>query len=499
MERKSELLMPAGSLVKLKTAILYGADAVYAGTPDMSLRVQSKFSLEDLQEGIKFVHEHGKKIYLTLNLFAHNKDIEKLPVFVETLRDLKPDGVIMADPGVFSYVKKHAPELKCHVSTQANVCSSLTVDYWKEQGASLCVLGREVSFEELKEIREKCQDIEIEVFTHGAMCMSYSGRCLLSNFMAERGANQGNCAHSCRWHYKLHLKMKDGSVKEVEINEYNKNDFQFMLQEEFRPDELYELVEDEHGSYIMSSKDLCLMPRLNDLLEIGVDSLKVEGRNKSEYYTAITARAYRNAIDAWKKDKENWDFRKYQAELFTLQNRGYTLGFFEGRLTNVSQNYDFTRTLGDWLFAGSIIEWQGDDIIFMNRNEIKTGDVLEFLSPNDMKSINIKIDEIIDADSDDMYSKISAGLGKRIRISTKNIDMNTKDLKELLPVLSIARKPSYISGERQEMLMKNLNSFAGELGVEYGEIVKTFRDADNASSAEVHSCGGNCKSCVSCK
>ena len=232
---KSELLLPAGSLVKLKTAILYGADAVYAGTPDMCLRAQSKFSMEELQEGIEFVHQHGKKIYLTLNLFMHNRDVEKLPQFVETLRHLQPDGVLIADPGVFMYVKEHAPELNLFVSTQANICSAQAVKFWQAQGAKLCVLGREVTFAEMKEIREQCPDILLECFMHGAMCMSYSGRCLISNYLADRSANQGNCAHCCRWHYKLHLRLKDGNIKEVEITPENKNAFEFLLEEDFRP------------------------------------------------------------------------------------------------------------------------------------------------------------------------------------------------------------------------------------------------------------------------
>ncbi len=198
--------MPAGNLRKLKIAVLYGADAVYLGTPDMSLRTKSEFSLEDVIEGVEFCHKHGKRAYLTLNLFFHNKDILKLDEYIETVRRVNPDGLIIADPGVFQYVKDHAPELPLHISTQSNVASWLSVKFWQKQGAELCVLAREVSFSELEEIRKKCPDIKLEAFVHGAMCMTYSGRCLLSNFMAERGANQGNCANSCRWNYKLHLR-----------------------------------------------------------------------------------------------------------------------------------------------------------------------------------------------------------------------------------------------------------------------------------------------------
>ena len=343
MLQKSELLLPAGSLVKLKTAILYGADAVYAGTPDMCLRAQSKMTKEDLKEGIEFVHARGKKIYLTLNLFMHNRDVEKLPQFVATLRELKPDGVLIADPGVFQYVKDNAPELNLFVSTQANICSWQAVKFWQKQGAKLCVLGREVTYEEMKEIREKCPDILLECFMHGAMCMSYSGRCLISNYLADRSSNQGKCAHCCRWHYKLHLRLKDGNIKEIEINDQNKDAFEFLLEEEFRPGEYFEVMEDEHGGYMLNSKDMCLMPRLDDLLKIGMDSLKVEGRNKTEYYAGIVARAYRRAIDDYYAAPDNWDYHKYMPELDTLQNRGYCLGFHDGKLTNISQNYEFCR------------------------------------------------------------------------------------------------------------------------------------------------------------
>ena len=204
--------------------------------------------------------------------------------------------------------------------------------FGKEQGADLCVLAREVSFQELKEIREKCQNIKLEVFVHGAMCMTYSGRCLLSNFMSERGANQGNCAHSCRWNYKLKMRLKDGTIQELEINDQNKDMFEFLLEEEMRPGEFMPFEEDVRGSYILNSKDLNLMPKLDEYLSLGIDSFKIEGRNKSIYYVAIAARAYRMAIDDWYKDPDNWSADKYLTELDTLSNRGYTIAFHEGRL-----------------------------------------------------------------------------------------------------------------------------------------------------------------------
>lgn len=456
---KSELLLPAGSLVKLKTAILYGADAVYAGTPDMSLRTQSQFSLEDIKEGIDFVHQMGKKIYLTLNLYTHNKDIEKLPHFIDTLRKLKPDGVLVADPGVFLYLKEHAPELKRFVSTQANICSYQTVKFWQSLGADLCVLGREVSFEEMQEIRRQVPEMMLETFVHGAMCMSYSGRCLISNFLADRSANQGKCAHCCRWHYKLHLKLKDGTIKDIEINEDNRHAFEFLVQEEFRPDELYEIVEDEHGAYMMNSKDLCLMPKLPSILELGLHSLKIEGRNKTEYYAAITARSYRQAIDDYRKNPDNWKEDKYMEELNTLQNRGYCLGFYNGNLTNLSQNYEYTRTLGDWLFAGSIIEWQGDDAIFEVRNYIKAGEFIEFLLPKSLENLRLSFSEFQDALSGEITDKVSAGQGKKIRIPAKAFGLSVDEAKELLPQYVIARKPTTLSDENQTMLNHKKDEF----------------------------------------
>lgn len=459
MTTQAELLLPAGSLIKLKTAILYGADAVYAGTPDMCLRAQSKITLEDLKEGIEFVHQHGKKIYLTLNLFMHNSDVAKLPQFVETLRELKPDGVLIADPGVFAYVQEHAPELNRFVSTQANICSSLAVKFWQSQGAKLCVLGREVTFEEMQQIRQDCPDMPLECFMHGAMCMSYSGRCLISNYLADRSANQGKCAHCCRWHYKLHLRLKDGSTKEIEINEQNKEAFEFLIEEEFRPGEYFEVVEDAHGGYMLNSKDMCLMPRLDDLLRIGMDSLKVEGRNKTEYYTGIVARTYRQAINDYYQDPSTWNYEKYMDDLNTLQNRGYCLGFHDGKLTNISQNYEYTRTLGDWLFAGSIAEWQGDEAIFEVRNYINSGEFIEFLLPGSLDNLRLSFSEFADATSGEITSKVSAGQGKSIRIPASAWPLPVDEIKKCLPQYSIARKPDNLSANNAAMLEHKKSEF----------------------------------------
>jgi len=463
---RSELLMPAGSLTKLKTAILYGADAVYAGTPDLSLRTKSSFTLEELIEGVEYVHAHGKRIYLTLNLFTHNSDIEKLPLFIETIRKVNPDGAIISDPGVFQYVRQHAPEIEAHVSTQANVCSWLTVDFWKNQGASLVVLARETSFGELAEIREKQPEIKLEAFVQGSMCMTYSGRCLLSNFMSERGANQGNCAHSCRWKYRLNLRLKDGTEKEIEITDQNADLFEFLMEEQFRPGELFPIEEDNFGSYILNSKDLCLMPVLPEYLKLGVDSLKVEGRNKSEYYAAITAKAYRHAIDSWYDDPDNWDPDPYLKELYTLQNRGYTMGFHEGRLEAVAHNYDRTKPVGGWQFGGVIKEWDGDEMIFEVRNFMIPGDVLEFLPPHEMEPIRLRVYDFIDGQTGEQTDKVSAGQGKSIRLHVSLFDQEDPEgLKKRLPALTVARRETPMSEEERASRLAEIRAQELERGL----------------------------------
>ncbi len=439
---KSELLMPAGSLERLKTAILYGADAVYMGTPDMSLRTRSAFTLEEVVEGIEYAHSHGKKVYLTLNLFTHNKDVPKLEGYLETVRKVKPDGLIIADPGVFQFVKKNAPELELHISTQANICSWLSVDFWKEHGASLCVLAREVTFAELVEIREKCPDIKLETFVHGAMCMTYSGRCLLSNFMAERGANQGNCANSCRWNYKVHMRLKDGTETDINLSEDNQELFDFFLEEGYRPGELLPFSEDEQGSYILNAKDLCLMPKLDKYLELGIDSLKVEGRNKSTYYVAVVARAYRMAIDDWARDPENWSPKEYMKELDTIPNRGYSLAFHDGRLTNHAHSYEEGRSLAEWEFAGTVHEITDDAFIIEVKNRIDAGDVLEFVSPYSKQTFLLRIYEFKSAKNGKVTESVHGGQKPLIVIDFSLFDHedDIENLKKLLPLMSIVRK-----------------------------------------------------------
>jgi putative protease len=327
---------------------------------------------------------------------------------------LNPDGIIISDPGIFQYIKKEIPEMPLHISTQANVCSWLTVDFWKNMGADLCVLGREVSFGEAVEIRKKCGDIKLEIFIHGAMCVSYSGRCLMSAFMASRSANQGACAHSCRWKYKGKL----------------------VMEEELRPGEYLEMEEDEHGSYILNSKDLCLMPRLDKILSAGFDSLKIEGRNKTEYYVAQTARVYRKAIDDYFENPDSWKPEIYMKELETLQNRGYTIGFFDGIPGEEAQDYVDTTSRSNWRNAGYVKENGGEYLIIDIRNKIKKGDKVEILSPYKFEPEIITINEMYDCFDNSLAEQISPG--KENQAAKIIINKNTA---HLFPELTVLRMP----------------------------------------------------------
>ncbi len=447
-QSRSELLMPAGNLRKLKLAILYGADAVYLGTPDMSLRTKSEFSLEEVIEGVEFCHNHGRRAYLTLNLFSHNKDIPKLDEYIDTVRTVKPDGLIIADPGVFQYVRERAPELPLHISTQANICSWLSVKFWQDQGAELVVLAREVSYPELVEIREKCPDIKLEAFVHGAMCMTYSGRCLLSNFMAERGANQGNCANSCRWNYGLKLRLKDGTHQELRITDENADLFEFLLEEGCRPGDLMPIEEDDRGSYILNSRDLCIMPKLDEYLKIGVDSLKVEGRGKSEYYAAIVARAYSMAIDDYHADPENWDPKPYMRELETVGNRGYTLAFHEGRLTNYAHDYEHTASIAQWEYAGIVTEVTEDAFLVEVKNKLEPGDVLDFVSPISRETVLLRVYDFERAHDGARLDVVHGSTKTIIRLPFTLFDHeDIDDLRARFPVYSVLRKERALTDE----------------------------------------------------
>ena len=448
MTHRSELLMPAGNLRKLKMAVLYGADAVYLGTPDLSLRTKSQFSLEEVIEGVEFCHAHGKRAYLTLNLFSHNKDIPKLEEYIDTVRKVNPDGLIIADPGVFQFVRERAPDLPLHISTQANVSSWLSVKFWQAHGAELVVLAREVSFAELGEIREKCPDVKLEAFVHGAMCMTYSGRCLLSNFMSERGANQGNCANSCRWNYKVRMRLKDGTVQALDINEDNAEMFEFLLEEGCRPGELMPIEEDGRGSYILNSRDLCIMPKLDDYLRIGVDSLKVEGRGKSEYYVAVVARAYRMAIDDYYADPEGWTPHKYMRELESVGNRGYTLAFHDGRLSNYSHDYEQTESLAQWEYAGVVTAVTDEAFHVAVKNKLEAGEVLDFVSPISRETVLLRMYEF-ELLSGEIKTAVHGGAQATIKVPFALFDHeDIEDLKARFPAYSVLRKEKPLTTEQ---------------------------------------------------
>lgn len=511
-DHRSELLMPAGNLRKLKMAVLYGADAVYLGTPDMSLRTKSEFSLDEVIEGVAFCHAHGKRAYLTLNLFSHNADIPKLDEYIETVRKVAPDGLIVADPGVFQYVRDRAPEIPLHVSTQANVTSWLSVKFWEGQGADLVVLAREVSFPELTEIREKCPDIKLEAFVHGAMCMTYSGRCLLSNFMSERGANQGNCANSCRWNYKLHVRLKDGTLQALDITEDNQDMFEFLLEEGCRPGDLLPIEEDARGSYILNSRDLCLMPKLDDLLRIGVDSLKVEGRGKSEYYIAVVARAYRRAIDAYYADPENWDHRPFLAELETVGNRGYTLAFHDGRLSNYAHGYEHTGQVAQHEYAGVVVDVTDDAFIIEVKNKLEVGTVVEFVSPATTDTVLLRMYEYQDAKTGDMLSVVHGSGRTQIRVPFTAFDQeDPADLVRDFPAFTVLRKEKALTQSdwdrlKLDRLVLGLEAKGERNDTAYGKRVDALAEsvaADDksrrAKTARVGAdgcCGKGCNGCL---
>ena len=381
---------------------------------------------------------------------------------------LAPDGVIVADPGVFHFVKSAAPELEIHISTQANVCSWLSVQFWEALGADLVVLAREASFEELKEIRAKCPNIKLEAFIHGAMCMTYSGRCLLSNYMAERGANQGNCANSCRWNYKLKARLKDGTLKELELNDETAELFEFLIEEENRPGQEMLLEEDERGSYILNAKDLCLIPRLNEYLALGLNSLKVEGRNRGAYYVAVTAHAYRSAIDDWRADPQGWRPDSYMRELATIPNRGYSLGFHDGRLTHHAHNFEDTHTLSAWEYAGMVVDVTEDAFLLLVKNRIEMGDVLEFVPHTRRDPLLLRIYEFENVLTGRITAEegINAGPKPVIRIPFAwfHEESDVELLRKEFPAYTVVRKEQALTEDAWARLALDRAAQSAELG-----------------------------------
>lgn len=361
MTQTVELLAPAGDLDKLKMAIMYGADAVYLGGEAFGLRTSSKnFSLEEIKEGVKYSHERGKKVYITLNIVPHDEDLIGLEEYIKYLYDINVDAVIVSDPGMFSMIKRTIPELPIHISTQASVTNYETIMFWYDLGVRRIVLARELSFEEIKSITNRIpKDLEIEAFVHGSMCMSYSGRCLMSNYMTDRDANRGDCSQPCRYRYHV--------------------------VEEKRPGEYFPVIEDDNGSFIFNSKDLCMIEYIERLVEAGITSFKIEGRVKSAYYVATIIRAYRIALDEYLKDPKNYIYNpKWLDELKKVSHRDFTTGFYLGKTDKDSQVYSSSSYVRGFDFVGMVLDYDPSSGIatIEQRNRIFVGDEIEIFGPN---------------------------------------------------------------------------------------------------------------------
>ncbi len=380
--RKTELLVPASSLEVLKVAVIYGADAVYIGGEVFGLRAKAKnFSKEDMIAGIAFAHEHGVKVYVTTNILAHNDDLEGVKEYLKELKEIKPDALIIADPAIFMLAKEICPEIERHVSTQANNTNYGTYNFWYQLGAKRVVSARELSLAEIKEIRANIpDDLEIETFIHGAMCISYSGRCLLSNYFTGRDANQGECTHPCRWKYAV--------------------------VEEQRPGEYLPVYENERGTYIFNSKDLCMIEHVPDLLESGIDSFKIEGRMKTALYVATVARTYRKAINDCMESEEKYlaNLDWYKEQIAACTYRQFTTGFFYGKPSEESQIYDNnTYNIGYTYLGISGMANQEGYFEIEQRNKFSVGETIEIMKPNG-DNIEVQVLGIKNEAGEDMES-----------------------------------------------------------------------------------------------
>lgn len=374
---KIELLAPAGDLEKLKTALIYGADAVYFGGEMFSLRsAAGNLNIDEIKEGVEFAHNLGKRAYLTTNIFAHNEDVKPFMEYLEKIKEIPIDAFIVSDPGVLSMIKSVIPNAEIHLSTQANMTNYMTAKFWQSQGVSRIVLARELSFDEIRKIYDEIgSQMEIEAFIHGAMCISYSGRCLLSNFMIERDANRGECAHPCRWKYQL--------------------------VEEKRPGAYYPIEEDERGTYIMNSKDLCMIEHIPEIIKSGITSLKIEGRMKSMFYVATVVRAYRKAIDSYLADPDNYKFdNTWLEELNKASNREFTTGFYLDKPDNEDQNYVTNAYSREYDFLGVVREYDESTSMALveQRNKINVGDEIEVFGPG-IEYFTMKVEKMLDAET----------------------------------------------------------------------------------------------------
>jgi putative protease len=380
--RKPELLLPGGSLDVLKVAVLYGGDAVYIGGESFGLRAKAKnFSRAEMEEGIAFAHEHGAKVYVTANIFAHDADLDGAAAYFRELSEIGPDAVLVADPGMFMLAKRNAPNLELHISTQANNTNYETCLFWHGLGAKRIVTARELSLREIKDIRAHIPDeLEIESFVHGAMCISYSGRCLLSSYLAGRDANRGLCTHPCRWKYAV--------------------------MEETRPGEYMPIEENERGTFIFNSKDLCMIEHLPDLYEAGIDSFKIEGRMKTALYVATAARTYRLAMDAYERDPKEYEEKLpwFREQIADCTYRKFTTGFFYGRPDQEDQIYDNNTYVNNYTFLGIVREIDGNgDAVTEQKNKFCVGDTIEIMKP-DGRNVITKVLALHDGEGQPMDS-----------------------------------------------------------------------------------------------
>lgn len=381
MSRHPELLIPASSLEVLKTAVIFGADAVYIGGEAFGLRAKAKnFSMEEMKEGIEFAHAHDVKVYVTANILAHNEDLAGVQEYFRELKELRPDALIIADPGVFDIAKEICPEIDRHISTQANNTNYGTYNFWYRQGASRVVSARELSMKEIRELREHIPgDLEIETFIHGAMCISYSGRCLLSNYFTGRDANRGACTHPCRWKYAV--------------------------VEETRPGEYMPVYENERGTYIFNSKDLCMIEYIPELIDAGIDSFKIEGRMKTALYVATVARTYRKAIDDYQRDpklyRENMPW--YLDQISNCTYRQFTTGFFFGKPDENTQIYDSNTYRKEYTYLGIVGEVKDGLCRIEQRNKFSVGETIEIMKP-DGRNIEAEVKRIINEDGEEQES-----------------------------------------------------------------------------------------------
>ncbi len=381
MKRHPELLIPASSLEVLKTAVIFGADAVYIGGEAFGLRAKAKnFSMEEMREGVEFAHARDVKVYVTANILAHNSDLPEVRKYFQELKSVKPDALIIADPGVFDIAKEVCPEIDRHISTQANNTNYGTYNFWYRQGASRVVSARELSMQELKELRANIpDDLEIETFIHGAMCISYSGRCLLSNYFTGRDANRGACTHPCRWKYAV--------------------------VEETRPGEYMPVYENERGTYIFNSKDLCMIEHIPELIDAGIDSLKIEGRMKTALYVATVARTYRKAIDDYQKDPQL--YRKnmpwYLDQISNCTYRKFTTGFFFGKPDDSAQIYDSNTYVKDYTYLGIVGETGDGMCRIEQRNKFSVGETIEIMKP-DGRNVEVTVERILNEEGGEQES-----------------------------------------------------------------------------------------------